>query len=163
MNERIKTEILDIFSKLANSELLFFELYSVCSKYWIQDAQFWLNIAQDEQHHVTYVNQMRELINQFPEQFSQEKPFNPISLISAGQMAKIVIQKINSSQINQEEILNIAFDIEKSILECNYDTMLQTQNERYLQLAHQLVVESNMHKEMIEQQIKKTRIARKTT
>jgi rubrerythrin len=146
-------EIIYILNTLANLELSFAELYEACGKHWDNDAKFWLSIAQEERNHNVYVNKMSELVSQFPNQFTLEKPFIPISLMTTRQMTKTVIQKINSSQITLKEILNIALDIEKSILETNYIALLKTNNKQYQDLAKSLVKESDQHKEMILQKI----------
>lgn len=153
MNEQVKIKVLEIFNKLADAELSFAELYTTCGQCWTQDTEFWFGMAQEEQNHARKVKQMRELVSQSPNEYTQEKSFNPITLITAGQMAIRIIQKIDSSLVSHKEIFNIALDIEKSILETNYMKILKTDNIQYLDLAKEIVLESEKHKALIEQKI----------
>ena len=153
MNDIEKNEIIEVFNILANIELSFAELYEACGKFWDTDAKLWLSIAQDERNHVECINKMSQIIAQSPEQFTQEKPFKPIALQTLEHTARTVIKKVNSAKIAREEILNIALDIEKSIIEAQYNDILKTEHSGYRLLAEKLVTESYEHKDMIQQRI----------
>lgn len=150
MNEIEKKNMVEVFNLLASIELALAKLYEACGKFWETDQEFWLSIARDKRGHAEYINQMSQIIAQSPDQFTLEKPFKPIFLQTAGQTAKIVIQKINNGQITKEEILNIAFDIEKSIIKAKYNDILKSQNSVYRDLADKLVTESITHQDMIQ-------------
>jgi hypothetical protein len=150
MNEIEKNDMVAVFTTLATIELAFAELYEACAKVWEADAKFWMVIAREERGHVEYINKMSQIIAQSPDQFILEKPFKPIALQTAGQTAKTVAQKVNNGQITQQEIFNIAIDIEKSIIEAKYNDILKTENKLYRDLADKLVSESYEHRNMIQ-------------
>lgn len=160
MNEKEKNEIIQVFNTLANIELSFAELYEANSKFWVNEADFWLSLAREERDHVAYVKNMSQIIQQAPDQFIQGKPFRPISLQTAEQTAKTLIHKINSSQIDREEIFNIALDIENSILESKYNDILKTENSLYRDSVDKLVKDTYKHSIMIQQKLDEINKAR---
>jgi hypothetical protein len=156
MNPQEIDKVLQVFDLLADTETALAELYETCGKFWEADAKFWLGLATDERRHNEYIKSMRRIIAATPEQFSQEKPFQPIALQTMIYTIKTLMQKVSSNQITREEIFEVTRDIEKSVIESKYESILQSNNSQYNAIVKQIVIDTLTHKEMIEDKIRES-------
>ncbi len=144
------TEVLNILKEL---ELKIAELYSSCSGHFPKLKEFWSELEREEKKHAKYIQNMLEVYLQNPADFIEARPFNIIAVKTVIKGVEENIVNIENNKIDQLRALNIALDIEKSLLEAKFMEYLKTDDARYNNYMKGIAGETFQHRKKIESKI----------
>jgi len=157
MNIKISGElsgIIKVLKKMAMFEVTIAELYSLCAVTWKEDSEFWLDIWKDEIRHAQYINRIIDIISKSPERFEKGRPFNVFSVETTVNGIKDNIKKIKNGEMQKNNMLIIANDLERGYLEDRYSEIVRTDDIEYRTLMQKIVDDTGKHKEKIARKVK---------
>lgn len=146
--------IIEVLKKMAMFEVTIAELYSLCAATWKEDRDFWLDIWRDEIRHSQYIFRIIDIISKSPERFEKGRPFNVFSVETTVNDIKNKIEKVKKGEIQKNNLLLIASDIEKGYLEDRYSEIVKTDDLEYRTMMQKVVDDTGMHKGKIIKKLK---------
>jgi len=152
INQSIES-ILEVMDALKTNELLIGELYKQCSKQWPEDKEFWISTEQEEYSHAQYINNMKKLLITNPADYKIGYSFNKIAAETTRKWIKDITEKVKNGEIRKIKMLNIAKDLEQSLLESKFHELLSSSNVEYNTLANKITAETRQHLEKIKDKI----------
>lgn len=160
MNIKISGElsgIIEVLKKMTMFEIKIAELYSLCATIWKEDAEFWLDIWKDEIRHSQYISRAIDIISKSPERFEKGRPFNVFVVETTVADIRDKIEKLKRGELQKNNMLNIASDLEKGFLEDRYSEIVKTDDIEYKTLMQKVVDDTGRHKDKIIQKIAETK------
>ena len=143
----------EIMHTMAEIELLIAELYRTCADTWKEDREFWLETVAEEEKHAAHIKKMIKIITAKPERFEVGRPFNQTALKTIKKGLKGHLELMQEGRFSREKMLNVARDIEASLVEKSYGEIVQTNDVEYQTLMKEIVSETVNHKKAIEMRI----------
>lgn len=127
---------------LVESELAGF--YALCFEYWPEE-ELWGNLAIEENRHSETVAAMLAGVEAAPENYSLLRPLNQqaVALFLAG--VKGSADKVRSGAYRKLQAMAVSADLEKSVIEARYDTLLKTEDEVYRMAVEGLKKDTARH------------------
>lgn len=144
----------DVMKMMAETERLIAELYRTCAEVWVEDRDFWLETVAEEEKHAKNIETMAGIIAARPERFELGRPFNQtaIKTIKAGLESNL--ERVKKGEINRKNMLNLARDIEASVIEKSYGEIVRTKDLEYQTLVKEIITDTFNHKKIIEERIR---------
>ncbi|MFO7890591.1 MAG: hypothetical protein R6V04_09660 [bacterium] len=156
MTDQSIQSILELLDALEKNELLLGRLYQVCAEQWPEDKEFWTTTEQDEYSHAQYINEMKELLQDNPAEYKIGHSFNKTAAETTRKWVKDITEKVKNGEISKIKILNIAKDLEQSLLESKFHELLNSSNVEYNTLANKITTETRQHLEKVKDKIKES-------
>lgn len=130
MNNAELEKVREYFKALSGVESAVGGFYALCFEYWPEE-ELWGNLALEEQRHAETVLAMLAAVEAVPENFALLKPLplKPLSLFIEGIQAGAA--KVRSGEYRKLQALGFSLDLEKTLLEARYDTLLKTEDPHY--------------------------------
>jgi hypothetical protein len=150
-------EISNVLAGLAQNERKIAALYSACAEKWPEDRDFWLMLVAAEEKHAVMIESMSEILMRKPDLFESGRPFNMTAISSSMAWIESNRDKLKKGSLNKEHLLIIARDIEQSILEAKFAEIVRGNDLEYSNLVHEIVADTQAHREMLNQKIRKIR------
>ena len=153
MNQVKIDQIKNTLALMERFEVWIARLYKECSEYLIEDQDFWMAMANSEINHAESINRMYELFSKNPDGYDIETPFKDIALVTAMDNRREDIEKIRNKTLTKAQILQIAKEIELTILESRYNTFLRSREKEYTELVERIVKETREHLKMLDNEL----------
>lgn len=150
----------EVMTMMADTERLIAELYRNCAKQWEEDREFWLETVAEEEKHAQNIELMQRIVTEKPERFEIGRPFNKMAINTIRAGLKTQLERIKSGQFTREQILNVARDIEGSLIEKSYGDIVRTNDVEYRTLVKEIVTDTMNHKKYIEERIQAIKAGR---
>ena len=130
MNNSELEKVKEYFKALSGVESAVGGFYALCFEYWPEE-ELWGNLALEEKRHSETVLAMLALAEARPENFALLKPLplKPLSLFIEGIQAAAA--KVRSGAYRKVQALAFSLDLEKTLVEARYDTLLRTEDQEY--------------------------------
>jgi len=143
----------EIMHMMAETELLIAELYRTAAETWKEDREFWLETVAEEEKHAYNINKMLAIVTLKPERFELGRPFNKVAITTIKNGLEGNLDRLKKGQIIREKMLNLARDIEASLIEKSYGEIVRTNDVEYQSLVEEIVSDTFNHKKAIEERI----------
>ncbi len=145
--------ILKIMNSIANLEMKIAEFYMECSVSWAAEKEFWSSLEKDEMVHAQMIRKMADIFLQRPEQFEGNRPFNYVSVSVTLAGVQKHLQELREGRLRGTNLLFIARDIEKALLEAKPGEILKSRDLEYQNLFQTMVSQTQTHKRTLEKKI----------
>mgnify|MGYP005855047569 CR=1 FL=1 len=145
--------IVDVLKMLQELESAIAEFYTTCAQHFEENKNFWLRMAAQETGHSQNLSKMAEIILKDYQHFERSRVFNPAALKTIISGIIDAIQKVRSGKIPKSNILFIARDIEKSLVEARYSEIVQSSNVEYQNFLKEILSQTHDHQRLIDGQI----------
>ncbi len=142
--------LLDVLSEL---ELKVSQFYNACAESYSEEEEFWESLVSCEKLHSCYISRISGFIKEKPEQFEVGRRFNSVAAKTVIKGVDSDIEKVKNNLIDIKKALNIARDIEMSLLEQKFFEIVKSENNEFLNLLDKIVSDTREHKVKIEKKI----------
>jgi len=149
-----------IMGMMAELELKISEFYRECGDFWKQEKDFWASLEKDEVTHAQLVRKMADILLARPEQFEENRPFNPVSIAVTLAGIQKNLQKLKEGQLQGLHLLSIARDMEQSLLETKPGEILNSRDMEYQNLLQMIESQTHAHKRKLAEKIEEVKRGR---
>ncbi len=153
MNKVNLVKLRDTLSVLVDLELTIGEFYKTCAGKWPEDEPFWADVYKQEHQHAKYIEKMSNMISTSPDKFMLGRNFNPVAINTIISGIRKNIELVKTNALPKIKTLYIASDIEKSALESKIDEIVKTDDLGFLELAREIVLQTEKHREQFNNRI----------
>jgi len=144
-----------IMKAMEEHELAVAELYQAAAAASPPDEAFWNGLAATEKTHADNLERMIALLEAKASRFEMGRPFNMVALKTAQDGIRQNIGKISQGALTRLQMLIVARDIEQSLIEAQYSSIVKTDDVEYQTLLREIVGQTYGHKKAIQEQIDK--------
>jgi rubrerythrin len=144
MNNAELEKVREYFNALVLVESAMAGFYALCFEYWPEE-ELWGNLAIEERRHAETVAAMLAAVEAAPENYSLLRPLNlkAVSIFLEG--VKGGGEKVRSASYRKLQAMAVSADLEKSVIEARYDTLLKTEDEVYRMAVEGLQKDTARH------------------
>jgi rubrerythrin len=149
MTPAVVASTLEVLKVLAKLELAVAHFYAACAKAYPEDCTLWEGLGDEEQLHAAHLERMGQILAERPAEFERNRSFSVAAVQTFIAYADSATQRIRSLPIPKAEypqILAVAQDIEKSILESKYGEVVKGTNPEFRSLVTELVTDTAAHR-----------------
>lgn len=146
-------QIVDLLKVLAEAEKEVAALYQVCREKFPGDNDFWNNLINAELKHEKNLKKMLDILLKKADLFKMGRPLNIQGIKTFIYGIKENGRRVIEGELKNDKIYYIIKDIEMSIIENKLNEIVETNDIEYLQLANEIVMETQMHKMIIDRKI----------
>lgn len=158
--KRDPKEVHRIMGMMATLELKISEFYRECGDFWKQEKDFWADLEKDEISHAQLVRKMADIFLARPEQFEDNRPFNPVSVAVTLDGIQKNLQKLKEGKLQGLHLLSIACDMEQALLESKPGEILKSKDMEYQSLLRTIESQTQAHKGKLAQKIEELKKSR---
>ncbi len=141
-----------VLKTLAKLELAVAQFYAACAKAYPEDRQLWEGLVDDEQLHAAHLERMGQILVERPADFQPKRSFNVAAVQTFIAYAGSATQRVRSltkPKTEYPQILALAQDMERSILESKYGEIVKGTHPEYQALVGELVTDTAAHRARI--------------
>lgn len=149
--------LIGIMKAMEEHELAVAELYQTAAAAWPPDEALWNGLAATEKIHADNLERMIAQVQAKPLRFGIGRPFNVVALKTAQEGIRQSIGKIARGDFSRLQILIVARDIEQSLIEAQYGSIVKTNDLEFQKLLREIVDQSYGHRKVIQEQIDEAR------
>lgn len=137
-------KVKEYFGALVQVESALAGFYALCFEYWPEE-ELWGNLAIEERRHAETVAAMLAAVAGAPENYALLRPLNlrAVTLFIDGVNAGV--EKVRSGSYRKLQALAVSADLEKSVIEARYETLLKTEDEVYRMAVEGLKKDTARH------------------
>jgi hypothetical protein len=140
------SDVLINLELLAGAEAQISEYYALCANAMEKEKDFWRTLSYEESNHSESIEHMVDLINMQPDLYKPGISFNTVTIRLFVVEIQRLSEQMNAGQIAVDELYKIAFQIEDSVVELSYSTMVKTKDVIFNEIANRIDRESAAHK-----------------
>ena len=150
----------DVMKMMAETERLIAELYRACAQIWVEDRDFWLETVAAEERHADNIETMAGIMAARPERFELGRSFNPMAIKTIKTGLEGNLERLKKGDISREKMLNLARDIEASVIEKSYNEIVRTKDLEFQALVIEIVSETVSHRKQFEDRVRALKAGR---
>lgn len=158
---------LDALNLMLESEETVAEFYQLCSEKFAVHRSFWAALAKEELAHARVINALIELVRVQPAEFIAGKSTPLDAIKSFIKRTRSNIETVRRSELPEDKVLLMAYQIENTVIEQQYAEAVNTENEGYKLLLGQIISDTLKHRDKVVARIQKlreeTRLPRKSS
>lgn len=147
-------ESVEVLKILMQSEILLAKYYNLGSQKFVEDKDFFLNIARQEVRHFQNIKRMVNCIIRNKYNFVSNKTIK----IKAAELflkgVKDTVLRMEKEELGKIKFISIAYDFEKSIMENKYSSILQTNDLEYNSFIREIERDTQIHISLVEKKFK---------
>ncbi|MFH1367894.1 MAG: hypothetical protein ABII64_02080 [Elusimicrobiota bacterium] len=149
--------ILATLQAMAEGEIAVCNLYRACAERWPEDRDILDTLIDDELKHSAYLKKIYEMVEKNPGKYEVGRSFNPVGVRTFISYVNQNTAKVKNGGLPRERMMNIALDIENSLLEQKFSELLKTGDIEFATLAKEIDSETLNHRKKIQERIAKSR------
>ncbi len=149
MSARTLDDVLPVMQDMVALELALAELYGACSERFPQDRDLWARIRGQEEGHARSIRRLVELITAHPGEFRPGRSFNSAAVRTVMKSVAQYADEVRGGRLPARRALNVAKDLENSLLEASYASVVATENREFQQTMAAIVEETVGHRELL--------------
>jgi len=153
------TTLLGLLDLMGEFELKMAELYRTCAELWLEDEQFWWDMERAETKHAGIVSRIKKIVSEKPDRFTLGRLFKVPAVQTMMAGIQWNIQRLRKREITEQNMLFIARDLERSILENNYAQMIKNDDSGFQALMNEIVSDTVDHHDYLIQKISEISLA----
>jgi hypothetical protein len=153
MMQQELTTLLGLLNVMEEFELKLAELYQACAETWMKDERFWRNMERAEIKHAGIINRVKKIVSEKPDRFALGRLFKVPAIQTMMSGIQWNIQRLRKREITEQNMLFIARDLERSILENSYGQMLRSDDPGFQALVNEIVSDTVDHHAYLAQKI----------
>lgn len=142
-----------LLETMAKLEEAIAELYTACASKWPDEEKFWGAMDEEEKKHAQTLRQLAGALMEHPDQFEIGRLFSEVAINTVISGLKKHIEGVREGIYDRSRILNIANDLESSILELRYVEVLKTRNVGYQNLLSKVVQDTANHRRLLKEKL----------
>ena len=146
-------QVLRIMKTLSEAELAVAMLYKECSLVWKGEQNFWLKLVSEEKKHAKNIERMAQILSRKPERFESGRPLNIVAIHTFIKGIKNNITRLKGEGMSVLNMLFIARDIERALIETKYAEILKSGDVEFNNLAKEIVLDTVRHKDLLDKKI----------
>ena len=143
---------LEVFKALARLELAVAHFYAACAHAYPEDRALWESLEEDEQLHAAHLDRMGQILAEWPADFEGKRSFSTAAVrtfIGYAESATQSVRSLPRPKAEYPQILALAQDMEKSILESKYSEVVKGSHPEFRALATGLATATAAHRARI--------------
>lgn len=147
-----KTElerVTGILGLMSEAEAAVRDFYMACAVCWEKESDLWRDFAEEEAGHVRILERMTSLITGSPELYSVNRPFNLSAYRAFISQVRFNTEEVSRGVMPNAKAVDIAGDIEKSILESKIQELVSTEEKEYLDLVAEIINQTRRHRDVV--------------
>jgi len=145
--------ILHIMKTLAEAELAVAMLYKECSLVWKGDQAFRLQLVSEEEKHAQNIEKMAQILSRKPERFDSGRLLNIVAIHTFIEGIKANIARLKGEGMSKLNMLFIARDIERALIETKYAEIIKSGDVEFNDLASEIVSDTERHTTLLDKKI----------
>lgn len=143
---------LEVLKVLAKLELAVAHFYAACAQAYPEDRELWEGLQEDEQLHAAHVERMGQILADRPADFERNRTFSVAAVrtfIGYADSATQRVRSLSRPRAEYPQILALAQDMERSILESKYGEIVKGAHPEFRALVSDLVTATLAHRARI--------------
>jgi rubrerythrin len=139
---------LEVLKALTKLELAMAHLYAACAHAYPEDRKLWESLEDDEQLHAAHLERMAQILTERPADFERNRSFSLAAIqtfIAYVDSATRRVRNLQEPKAEYRQILAVAQDMEKSILESRYTDAVKGTHPEFQALATELATATAAH------------------
>jgi rubrerythrin len=149
-------EMKRILTAMAEVEKAIAKLYKLCAEVWQEDRTFWLDLEGQELVHAGIISKIAEIVFRKEDHFEINRPFNTAAMKTFISGIENRMEQVRQGEVARPQMLAIALDVERSLLEAKYAEMFKTDDIEYRKLLSTILNDTRRHRRLIEEKLEKT-------
>ena len=145
--------MLRIMKTLAEAELAIAMFYKECSLVWKDEQNFWLQLVSEEEKHAKNIERMAQILSGKPKRFESGRPFNIVAIHTFIEGIKANITRLKGEGMSKLNMLFIARDIERALIESKYTEIIKSGDVEFNDLVKEIVLDTVRHKDILDNKI----------
>jgi rubrerythrin len=146
--------LMALMRTMIEAETTVSEFYRACSGKFCENEKFWTDLANEESMHAEMLSRIVNTIKKTPQEFQVGKTLPIATVKSFVQRIRSDLNRLQEGRLNEEGAIAAAFHIESTFIEQKYVEVIETQNQKYLDVLTQLQAAEVNHKSRIAQRMK---------
>ena len=148
MESEALAKTLEVLEAISGLELGIAEFYLFCSGVREREKDFWLTLEQDEQKHARKVREMAQMLGDRQSLLVPNTSFNVSQVYSLKNFIAKSLKRLQKNQIptDYKTLLSIAWNIEYSVTEINYNALFSIAQQEYEDLMQTITSETAAHR-----------------
>ncbi|MCX7816244.1 MAG: hypothetical protein N2317_01865 [Syntrophales bacterium] len=147
-----------LLETMAKLEEAIAELYDECALKWSNEGMFWREMGEEERRHAKILRQLVEILRENPDQFEIGRLFNEVAINTVISGVRKHTESVRKGVYDFVKVLNIANDLESSLLEFRYTELFKTRNVGYQNLLNEIFQETVNHRNRLLRKIKESNV-----
>jgi len=149
-------KILEVLKIMKETELWAAKYYDNCLLLCPENEKdFFSKLTAEENKHFNYLSAITTSFLKNPDHFELNEAFDTVSAKKVISLIKDGIRRIQNWDIKYEELLKIADELESSMIEHDYDKVLNIEQQEHLNLMNEIFKDTLRHRKLIEEKIQK--------
>jgi len=143
---------LEVLKVLAKLELAVAHFYAACAQAYPEDRALWKGLEEDEQLHAAHLGRMGQILADWPAEFDRNRSFSVAAVRTFIGYADSATQRVRGlpwPKAEYPQILALAQDMERSILESKYGEVVKGAHPEFRALAAELATATAAHRARI--------------
>ena len=145
--------MLHVMKTLAEAELAVAMLYKECAFVWKEEQNFWMQLASDEKKHAKNIERMAQIFSRKTERFESGRPLNIVAIHTFIKGIKANITRLKGESMSELNMLFIARDIERALIESKYAEILKSSDPGFNNLVEEIDLDTVRHKYLLDNKI----------
>ncbi len=142
--------LIKILELMIQSEMSVEAMYRACNNRWPEDSGLWEKLISEERGHAEIIKKMIEMIATDSTAFSQNRTFHSEALKTFIFGIHENTNKISMGTMDKKRALIISRDIENSIIESKFISIVKSNNIEFETLENEITTQTIQHKALIE-------------
>jgi hypothetical protein len=152
--------MLSMMKTMAEAELTIAMFYEECSLVWKGEQNFWLQLVSEEKKHAQNIERMAQILSKKPERFESGRPLNIIAIHTFIEGIKANITRLKGEGMSPLNMLFIARDIERALIESKYAEIIKSGDVEFNDLIKEIVEDTERHKGLLDNKIARLQTAK---
>ena len=137
-----------ILNALVGHETLLGKLYNVYAQFFIEQKEFWVKIAEDENQHAETLGRLQARVLEGTATFNTER-FKPEALMLSAEFIQRQLALAQEGKVSLPQALSTALDLENSLLEKVYYEVINANTEEVKDMLTAIAEEEKNHRDLI--------------
>jgi hypothetical protein len=148
MTMRTVLDVLPVMHEMTKLERALAELYRACGERFAEDQEFWTAIEQQEEIHAQVIERLAEVISAHPDQFRVGRQFKATAVRTIMSGIANYTEQVQRGQLPKQRAVFVARDIENSLLEASYSSIVSTDNVEFRQAMDLIAKDTLAHRNL---------------
>lgn len=148
MTTRTVLDVVPVMQEMQKLELALAALYQACGERFPEEKDFWTAIAQQEEVHAQVIERLAGVISAHPDQFRVGRQFKATAVRTIMSGIANYTDQVRRGQLPKQRAVFVARDIENSLLEASYGSIVSTDNVELRQAMDLIATDTLAHRNL---------------
>ncbi len=146
-------ETLPLLEAMGNLEEVVASFYGACAEKFEADRDFWNRLVAVEKTHARMMREMAQMVKAEPYAFFPGHPFPLQAVATTHRGVEGMIRQVQDGAVTLRQALGMSRDLEQSLLEKNYDSILKSSDLTYTVAMKKVVEDTQNHRAWLDDRV----------